>query len=405
MLRTDRSLARLDWRTSANALAVMAALLAAAVRVYTTMHRGGVGADFQPVYDAGKAILAGRSIYADPLFVYPPTCALLSAIVAELLSYWPALWVMTAAAAAAILVANYAAGALSVRHRLWPTFTSLWVIALFVGHLTSLSMWDGNVSVLLPPIALLICWLASRGRWTEALVLLGCSLLIKPVLAPLLLLPLLDRRYAMTVVTVIAVGVVALVAAAATGNASDLPSVVRHVLTGSNLVGHAESVHNLSLYGLGEHYGAHVLFAGLRVIFGVAFLWGVWCQWRRTTQWDLCRCATVGTLGMTALFLSGELSERHYLLSTLPLAIIILSMTRSAAVRVFVFAGGIALLLPWIEFHGTSARMNFEQLQDVAAECCLFLGALIEACGAHALRDPGPAWSARGWLPLGSSRA
>jgi Glycosyltransferase family 87 len=369
-------------RIAACSASVLVVVAFAALRVHSVMHTPNVGSDLLPVYDAGLAIARGHggSIYAiDPLdpFVYPPTSAIIAALVAQLMSLSTARWLMAAAEFISILVTSYAAFWLTLRSRWWPIVASAWVFVLIATNFTSTATWLENVSMLLPPAALLIYYFAAADRWELAMVVLGSTVVVKPLLVPLFVLPLLARKFRLTVITLVAIVGVTLLAALLTGNAGHLASLAHRLATGSDLVGRRASVNNSSLYGFGLRHGLAGAMDVLRVLVVLLFAAAVWRIRRTHDTWGLREYAGVGTLALVTTFLAGSLGEIHYLFSVIPGAIVIAVLTRSKAARACVIMAAVIALAPAARvFHNDLA--SWEQGQLLLAQIVLFAGVWID---------------------------
>jgi hypothetical protein len=209
------------------------------------------------------------------------------------------------------------------------------------------------------------------------MVVLGSSILIKPLLAPLLLLPLLERRFRLTAITILVIVVVALLAAVATGSADHLPSLVHRLAIGSNLAGRQASVDNSSLYGFGQRHAVAALMDIVRVLVVALFVAVVWRARRRPGAWALREYAAVGSLALLTTFLAGSLSEIHYLFSVIPGAIIIVVLTRSQVARACLIGAAVVALAPTARVFQQDFP-DWEQAQVLAAEILLFAGAWID---------------------------
>ncbi|WP_433291514.1 glycosyltransferase 87 family protein [Actinoplanes sp. CA-030573] len=152
------------------------------------------GLDYLPLRHAAEALLAGDPVFGDPAFVYPPAAAvvLLPAALGSPAAGFAA-WVVAGAAAlllAALLIAREAPR--PYRPHVFAAAT----LGLLGGVLASRSLFLGNLSELLVPVAVGVLLCFHRGRWLLGCALLAASLLVKPLLAPLVLIPLLHRRWA-----------------------------------------------------------------------------------------------------------------------------------------------------------------------------------------------------------------
>jgi arabinofuranan 3-O-arabinosyltransferase len=373
---------------------VLVTVVFAVLRVRAVMNTPNVGSDLSNVYAAGVAALRGRSIYAvDPAnpFVYPPTCALVAALVAKLMSLSTAKWLMAFAEFASILISGYAAVGLVVRSRWWPAIASVWLIVLLATQFTMLSAQLENLSMLLPVVAVLFYYLADADSWELAMLVLGLSMLTKPLLVPLFLIPLLAQKFRLTAATVGLIVVTILAAGLITGSAGDLSSVLHRLLSGSSLVGRQQSVYNVSLYGLSLRHGGKGLTDILRVLVVLMFVLAIWRARRRSADWGLRQYAGIGTLALLTSFLAGSLSEIHYLFSVFPGAIIVVVLTRSRVARASLIVATLVALLPGRLFP-QGDLLDWRQAQLVIAQLVFFVGIWTDVTAEF---ESGPAHSGR----------
>jgi arabinofuranan 3-O-arabinosyltransferase len=152
------------------------------------------GSDFHPVWNAADALLAGASPYVDNgRFVYPPsTLPLISPL--GLLGHDAAHALFLIADAAAIVAAGLLClrtFGVSLRSPAAPLLVI--VLAAFAPVDTTLHLGNVNGFIVAGGAAFLLA--ASRGRWHLGGWLLGLTLALKPILAPVLLLPVLYRQW------------------------------------------------------------------------------------------------------------------------------------------------------------------------------------------------------------------
>ena len=262
-----------------------------------------VGCDFIPLRHAAEALLDGASVYRDPSFVYPPTVALalLPTTVstdAAAFAVWLAA-IIAALTATAVTIAR--AAPLGGRLRLF-AFT---LMVLLGGTAAQGSLFAGNLSALLALVAVGILLAFHRGRWTLGCSVLAASLLIKPLLAPLILIPVLSRRWRPLVRTMLPAGAVLLLSLVLVPGGTQFPGVLRHSLTGSNLHG-TEAVNNLSLHGWTE---AHQISPAVGVLAAIAV---VVATAIRIGTADVVP-AWLGSVLLLMTFLAGRIAEANYL--------------------------------------------------------------------------------------------
>ncbi len=170
------------------ALWISAALLMA-VRVYQG-HK--VGFDLGVVYVAGQHFLNGEPVYTDPFFLYLPSSALLAAPLALL----PGPFVIASGAVlAALSIAWLCVASVRMLAPQTPWMAPVLLVAALISLPGGALVYGGNTGfVALAALPLLYRW-AMDDRWTRFGVLLGLTIAVKPILAPLVLLPLLARSW------------------------------------------------------------------------------------------------------------------------------------------------------------------------------------------------------------------
>jgi len=169
-------------------VAAFCVFVAAALALLDLLH-STTGEDLRPYVEAGRLVLRGEGdLYANPYFVYLPTAALLFAPLAglgrEVLFY---------AIGAAELLAIGAGAALTLRLlavRRWVEWGCLLAVGMVTGHKVWFAIAALNVHAFLLPALVLVCGLWARQRWEAGALVLVATAVLKPMLAPLLLLPL-----------------------------------------------------------------------------------------------------------------------------------------------------------------------------------------------------------------------
>jgi hypothetical protein len=314
-------------------VALIAALAFCALQVQTLTWPLAVGIDFPPVRNAGAALLHGHSIYGDHAFVYPPPAALLGVPFA--LPGGPAgfaLWLLAGVGALAVAGRQLVRSAAAHRGPLAAA-----TLMLFGGGCVATdSLWLGNASVLVVPLAVAAVVAFRNERWAWGCAVLVASLLVKPLLVPLLLVPALRRQWRPLIVAIAGGATVLLTATLTLPGATQFGRVLGYLLRGTNLHGR-NARNNISLRGWAEYHhvsGALGLAASLAVVvITVAAARG------RGLPHDPARLAAV--LLATTL-LAGAISEVHYLLSLGALTLLVIAHDPQ---RVRWLAPGLALLL------------------------------------------------------------
>jgi arabinofuranan 3-O-arabinosyltransferase len=201
------------------------------IALFTMAHQirdtyvSGPGGDLVPVLRAAHAFVHGRAPYDVDAFVYPPSALVLFAPLGVVGLRAGRLLFHLADAAAVVaavwLLLRYA------RVRLGSPVAPAIVFAAFITTPVRSTLGLDNVNglVLLAEVVTLV--LLRRGRPVAAGVAFGLGLAVKPVLAPVLVLFLVDRRVRTVVASVAVPCVLSLVALAFT---TDLGGFVRDVV-------------------------------------------------------------------------------------------------------------------------------------------------------------------------------
>jgi arabinofuranan 3-O-arabinosyltransferase len=251
-------------------------------RSYVLATNGYITDDYGPVYRAVSNFRRGWDIYnehlnyVDPHYLYPPGGTLLMAP----FGYLPvdaSRWWFESINCAAIIIAAY------LLIRLFGyTFSSVAYPAVLVAMFCTESVVNtlvfGNINgcVLLLEV-LFFRWIldgkVSHQWWAG--VAIGLSLVVKPVLAPLLLLPLLNRQWR-AVVTAIAVPVVF--------NLAAWPLVADPMNFITRTLPYIFSIRdyfNSSIQGNGVYYGLPMwLILLLRIVFALLAVVAIWLLYR-----------------------------------------------------------------------------------------------------------------------------
>jgi arabinofuranan 3-O-arabinosyltransferase len=290
-------------------------------RSYVLATNGYITDDYGPVYRAVSNFRRGWDIYnehfdyVDPHYLYPPGGTLLMAP----FGYLPvdaSRWWFESINCAAIVIAAY------FLVRLFGYgFTSVAYPALLVAMFCTESVINtlvfGNVNgcVLLLEV-LFFRWLLDgkiNHEWWAGIAI-GLSLVVKPVLAPLLLLPLLNRQWR-AVVTAIVVPVI--FNAAAWPLVSDPMNFVTRTLP---YIFSIRDYFNSSIQGNGVYYGLPTwLILLLRIVFAVLAVVALWLLYRyyRTRDPLFWFTTSSGVLLITSWLVS-SLGQGYYSMMLFP---------------------------------------------------------------------------------------
>jgi len=333
------------------------------------------GLDLRPVRDAGLAVRAGNPIYGVPQFVYLPPAAVLGVLLTFVSLHTDVVvyaYLEVAIVAGTVFLLRAGLG----RSRWTLLGAAAIAAALLEGDLVMRDARLENVSVLLvlPCLGVIYCW--GTGRWRGGAMILAATLLVKPLLIALVIVPLLARRWTATALTIAVTALLGLMSLPLVKNLSAAGKVAGNVLRGSSLTG-GMAVYNLSIWGWGQvhHVPSGLVLSARFLVVAVAVGCGV-VFWRRRPPVTV---ATVGPLAgvlLGATFLAGSLSENHYVLVLLPVAF---SCLRAGSVVTRSLIVGAGLLAAYSSQYATFLGSSLPAVQTrfVVIELLVFVGSVI----------------------------
>lgn len=321
------------------------ALVAAVAQFVVTRRHHNLGMDLRPMYLSGGAILHGRPIYDVPGFVYPPPAALIGVVLQPLpFTVWANVYLAVELAVLAVLAAVTVGWLVPSR---WKAPAGGVAATLLIwAHPSMHGLWLGNISVAIAGVGLGVVVAFARGRWTLGCLLLGLSLLVKPLLLPLVLIPLLVRRVRPLAVAGAVSAVVLVASCLVTAGLARLPQVLAKVAHGSVLVGRL-AANNLSLNGFAtvHHVPRPALVLAQVAVVGAAVAVAV-VVLRARPPVGAAALACLSSVLVLVLLLAGSLSEVHYVFAALPGGFAALALRRSNWVRAAVAVGAMATFVP-----------------------------------------------------------
>ena len=303
------------------------AILMIVHRSYVLATNGYITDDYGPVYRAVVNLKMGWDIYnehldyVDPHYLYPPGGTLIMApfgyLPVDASRYW-----FIAINAIAIIVAAYLLVKLFNYTASSVAFPAL-LVAMFCTESVINTLVFGNINgcVLLLEV-LFIRWLLD-GRTSHqwwAGVAIGLTLVVKPVLGPLLLLPLLNRQWR-ALVTAFAVPVVFNLAAVFSPiqrfRVSDPMGFVTNTLP---YIFSIRDYFNSSIQGNGVYYGLPMwLIWLLRITFALLAAASVWLLYKYYRERDpLFWMATTSGVLLIASWLVLSLGQGYYSMMLFP---------------------------------------------------------------------------------------
>jgi arabinofuranan 3-O-arabinosyltransferase len=346
-------------------------------RSYVLATNGYITDDYGPVYRAVSNFRRGWDIYnehfdyVDPHYLYPPGGTLLMAP----FGYLPvdaSRWWFESINCAAIIIAAY------FLIRLFGyTFSSVAYPALLVAMFCTESVVNtlvfGNINgcVLLLEV-LFFRWIldgkVSHQWWAG--VVIGLSLVVKPVLAPLLLLPLLNRQWR-AVVTAIAVPVVF--------NLAAWPLVADPMNFITRTLPYIFSIRdyfNSSIQGNGVYYGLPMwLILLLRIVFALLAVVAIWLLYRYyRTRDPLFWFTTSSGVLLIASWLVSSLGQGYYSMMLFPFLMTVVlpnSVIRNWVAWVAVY--GFMSADKWLMWHWPTTGRALEYLRVTYGWCLMLI--------------------------------
>ena len=290
-------------------------------RSYVLATNGYITDDYGPVYRAVVNFKMGWDIYnehfnhVDPHYLYPPGGTLIMAPFGYLPVDASRYWFITFNTIAIVLAAYFLVRLFGYGFK--SVALPALLAAMFISESVINTLVFGNINgcILLLEV-LFFRWLLDGNKSHEwfAGVAIGLTLVVKPLLGPLLLLPLLNRQWRAVVAAII---VPMVFNAAAWPLISDpmnfVTRTVRYIFT-------TRDYFNSSIAGNGLYYGLPIwLILLLRIAFGVLAVLSLWLLYRYYRQRDpLFWMATSSGVLLIASFLVLSLGQGYYSMMLFP---------------------------------------------------------------------------------------
>ena len=277
------------------------------------------GVDFQIIYGGASDFLQGRPVYDDVAYLFFPGGLLLSSPMAVIdpessHTVYVLLGALCAPVAAAV--------ALRMMGRSWRSPLGAGVLfGLAISESITVTLVLGNVNTWLAALQVSALFLLMRRRDTAAGLMLGLAITLKPVVAPLLLVPLLARRWGMAAVTATVTAAVTAVSFLLVAERDQFLSITMPTLTSPR--DGANSSLTAAATFLEAPSGVALLTRAVVVMLVVLVL-----VWSRAIPDEPVRLATQAGALMLGTFLAAPLSEMYWSVLLLPL---ILTVCRPAS--------------------------------------------------------------------------
>ncbi|WP_322857754.1 arabinofuranan 3-O-arabinosyltransferase [Mycobacterium shigaense] len=324
----DRTLAAFRPPTGAPKTATIVRSALWPVAIMSVLHRsiilclnGNITDDFKPVYRAVLNFRHGWDIYnehfdyVDPHYLYPPGGTLLMAPFGHL-SFTPSRYLFIGINTIAILIAWYLLLRL-FKFTISSVAAPALLLAMFCTESVTSTLVFTNINgcVLLAEV-LFLRWLLDgkvSHQWWAGLVI-GLTLTLKPVLGPLLLLPLLNRQWRTLVPALVVPVVINAIAWPLVSDPMDFVTKTVPYFLGTR------DYFNSSIEGNGVYFGLPTwLIVFLRLLFTVLAIGALWLLYRYYRTRDPLFWYT-GSSGVLLLwsFLVSSLAQGYYSMMLFP---------------------------------------------------------------------------------------
>lgn len=327
-----------------------------------------LGYDLNFSWLAAKQFARGGAPYSVPGFVYPPSHVLIA---------WPlaaasfttikhiGLYVTVIAMCTTVMVSAEIVG-----RRFWGLAAALGVLLLRFAQPPGDEIVLENVSAIM---GLAFAWsllLSARHRWMSAAVVLGIATAIKPMLLPMYLIFLFAKQWRSLLVAVGIPAVLNVVAFFVIHGIGQFWSVLPFLFDRS---GATYDAYNAALVSVGQLVGLNAgVILVLRIVAGVLAIIGGWWAWRKIADYGVRVVTTSGAL-MLGVYLSGTLTEDHYMLTLIPLLVSVVG-TRSPLRWPVAWVGG-AWLMAYRDL--SSSTLHVSGLDAQAVSRCIGLGLIL----------------------------
>ena len=343
------------------------AILSVIHRGYVLGTNGYITDDFGPVYRAVSNFRRGLDIYnehfdqVDPHYLYPPGGTLLLSPFGFLPVTAARYWFITVNAIAIVLAAYFLLRLFD--YTLSSVAAPALLLAMFCTESVTNTLVFTNVNgcILLCEV-LFFRWLLDgkvNHQWLAG-VAVGLTLVIKPSLAPLLLLPLLNRQWRALVP---AFGVPLVFNAAAWPLVTDPMSFVRRTVP---YIFSTRDYFNSSIQGNGIYYGLPPwLILVLRLIFGLLAVGSLWLLYRYYRERDplFWMLNSSGVL-LIASFLVLSLGQAYYSMMLFPFLMTVVlrnSVLRNWVAWLAIY--GFMTMDRWLLIYWVTLGRNLEYLK------------------------------------------
>jgi arabinofuranan 3-O-arabinosyltransferase len=341
----------------------------------------GLGRDLVTVWRAEVVFAHGGQPYsqaatAHRLYLYPPSSLLVLRPLAVLSLH--EVTVLGLAVTAGLAWAMVMITSAALGRRWWGLTSAIVVFALGWAQPMVAELSLENVTVICALALAGFFLLASQDRYIAAGAVIGLSLAVKPLLLPVLLVFVLARKGRALCLAIVIPAVLNAIAFALVSNPNQVWSKLPSLLNRSGIGVELNSAWVGVAHGL--PVGATVL---IRLATAAVALAGTWWSWQQIAD-PATRLVTTTSVLLIGTFLAGTLSENHFMLTLVPLA---MTMVVPGAPTRRVACGIGVLLVMGLTPPGSMFGLNSEaNLSAFAAfGMALVLVSIVAVLGRHRL--------------------
>ncbi|UFS97183.1 glycosyltransferase family 87 protein [Nocardia huaxiensis] len=343
------------------------AVLTVLNRVIIKAVNGYITDDFRPVYNASLHFLNRQPIYnanfdsTDPHYLYPPSGTLLISPLA-ILDPEKSRWCFILLNAAAIILAGYLLLRL-FNFGLSSVAAPALLLAMFASETVTNTLVFTNINGCLFLLMVVFFHLMLKRQWLWAGVAIGLTIAVKgPLLAPLLVIPLVLRGRGQWQVLVTALGIPVALNLAAWPLIVDYKQFWTHTLP---YLSESRDYFNSAIVGNAGYYGvADWLTWTMRIVIGVLVLISLWLLYRYYRDDEVFFICTTSGILITATLLLGSLGQMYYSMYLFPLLMTVVlrnSLLRNWPAWVAIF--GFMSYDKWLSDRWQSAGRTLEYLR------------------------------------------
>ncbi|MDO3645843.1 glycosyltransferase family 87 protein [Nocardia mangyaensis] len=336
------------------------AVITALDMVFDKALRGSVTDDFKPVYAAVRAFLEQQPVYTaelssvDPHYLYPPGGTLLLAPLGLLGESAGRTMFLLLNAAAAVLAVYLLLRMFGYTQR--SVLAPICYFALFASEALINTLTFGNINGLIFLAEVVFLALVLARRDIPAGLVLGLTIAIKPILAPLLLIPAVRKQWS----TVVVAGVVPVAATAIAWPFSvDPDTYFVHNLPYSLSV---RDYFNSSISGFGAYYDiAPTVTLMVRALVAAMVAVSLWLLYRYCRHDELFFVVTMTGVLLTGEFALSSLGQQYYSLFLFPFLLAVVqkrSVLRNWPAWLAIF--GFATYDKWLLFRWPAFGRDLE---------------------------------------------